>query len=118
MFDNTGIATYIWVLDSNKPAKRKGKVQLMNAVEMFGKVRNSHGSKRNELRPKNIERICHLYDSFRNERGSDEWNSNSRWVANSRSSADLILKLPVSAISLSWKNSTCRGTLVAREPFS
>ena len=72
MFYNTGIATYIWILDNNKPAKRKGKVQLINAVDMFGKMRKSLGSKRKELRPKDIERICHLYDGFRNEHGSDE----------------------------------------------
>ena len=72
MFYNTGISTYIWILDNNKPAKRKGKIQLINAVEMFGKMRKSLGSKRKELRPKDIERICHLYDSFRNEHGTDE----------------------------------------------
>ena len=31
MFYNTGIATYIWILSNNKDAKRKGKVQLINA---------------------------------------------------------------------------------------
>lgn len=50
MFYNTGIATYIWVLDNNKPARRKGKVQLINAVEMYGKMKKSLGSKRKELR--------------------------------------------------------------------
>ena len=50
MFYNTGISTYIWILDNNKPARRKGKVQLINAVEMFGKMRKSLGSKRKELR--------------------------------------------------------------------
>ena len=72
MFYNTGIATYIWILDNNKPAKRKGKVQLINAVDMFGKMRKSLGSKRKELRDKDIERICHLYGGFRNEHGNDE----------------------------------------------
>jgi type I restriction enzyme M protein len=72
MFYNTGISTYIWVLDNNKAAKRKGKVQLINAVDMFGKMRKSLGSKRKELRHKDIERICQLYDSFRNEHGTDE----------------------------------------------
>ncbi|MFP3340426.1 N-6 DNA methylase, partial [Micrococcus sp. SIMBA_131] len=28
MFYTTGIATYVWVLDNNKPADRRGKVQL------------------------------------------------------------------------------------------
>ena len=72
MFYNTGIATYIWILDNNKPTKRKHKIQLINAVDMYGKMKKSLGSKRKELRPKDIERICRLYDSFRNEHGSDE----------------------------------------------
>ncbi len=32
LFYNTGIATYIWILDNNKSPKRKGKVQLLNAT--------------------------------------------------------------------------------------
>jgi type I restriction enzyme M protein len=72
MFYNTGISTYIWIVDNNKPAKRKGKVQLINAVDMFGKMRKSLGSKRKQLRPKDIERISHLYDGYRNEHGTDE----------------------------------------------
>jgi type I restriction enzyme M protein len=78
MFYNTGIATYIWILDNNKPDKRQGKVQLINAVEMYGKMRKSLGSKRKELRQKDIERICHLYESFRNEHGSDERPAHSK----------------------------------------
>jgi type I restriction enzyme M protein len=72
MFYNTGISTYIWVLDNNKPPKRNGKVQLINAVDMFGKMRKSLGSKRKELQPIDIERICRLYDGFRNEHGRDD----------------------------------------------
>jgi type I restriction enzyme M protein len=38
---DTGISTYVVILDNNKPATRKGKrkVQLINAVDMFGKMR-------------------------------------------------------------------------------
>lgn len=74
MFYNTGISTYIWVLDNNKPAQRKGKgkVQLINGVEMFGKMRKSLGDKRKELRSKDIEKLCQLYDSYRTETGTDE----------------------------------------------
>ncbi|PJE01733.1 class I SAM-dependent DNA methyltransferase [Mycobacterium sp.] len=78
MFYNTGIATYIWILDNNKPSKRKGKVQLINAVDMYGKMRKSLGSKRKELRSKDIERICHLYDSFRNQHATDEHDAHSK----------------------------------------
>src|SRR6185437_8787379 len=62
----------------NKPAKRQGKVQLINAIEMFGKMRKSLGSKRKELRLKDIERICHLYDSYRNQHGSEEHEAHSK----------------------------------------
>ena len=39
LFYNTGITTYIWVLSNNKTKQRKGKVQLINASEMFRKMR-------------------------------------------------------------------------------
>jgi type I restriction enzyme M protein len=72
MFYNTGISTYIWLLDNNKPAERRGKVQLINAADMFGKMRKSLGSKRKELRQKDIETICKLYDGYSNETGTDD----------------------------------------------
>ena len=78
MFYNTGISTYIWILDNNKPEQRRGKVQLINAVEMFGKMRKSLGSKRKYLRPEDIERICKLYDRYRNEKGTDTHPAHSK----------------------------------------
>ena len=33
LFYNTGIATYLWFLTNRKSKERKGKVQLINAVE-------------------------------------------------------------------------------------
>jgi type I restriction enzyme M protein len=32
LFYNTGIATYVWILNNNKPVERKGKIQLINAT--------------------------------------------------------------------------------------
>jgi len=78
MFYNTGIATYVWILDNNKPAKRKGKVQLINSADMFGKMRKSLGSKRKELRQSDIETICRLYENFSNDGGSDNQQAVSR----------------------------------------
>ncbi|MGB2903778.1 MAG: class I SAM-dependent DNA methyltransferase, partial [Candidatus Dechloromonas phosphoritropha] len=43
MFYNTGIATYVWVLSNKKAAERKGKVQLINGVNLCGKMRKSLG---------------------------------------------------------------------------
>lgn len=72
MFYNTGISTYIWILDNKKAPQRKGKVQLINAVDMFGKMRKSLGSKRKELREQDISLICQLYDEFRHDDNPDE----------------------------------------------
>lgn len=61
MFYNTGISTYIWILDNHKSADRKGKVQLIDGSAMFGKMRKNLGSKRKELRPEDIKTIAQLY---------------------------------------------------------
>ena len=63
-FFNTGIATYIWVLDNTKEERRKGKVQLINANGIYSKMRKSLGSKRNELTDEQIARIVGLYSAF------------------------------------------------------
>ena len=64
MFYNTGIATYIWVLDRKKPLERRGKVQLIDGSQMFDKMRKSLGSKRKELSPKHIETLVKMYADF------------------------------------------------------
>ena len=63
-FFNTGIATYIWVLDNTKESRRKGKVQLINANGIYSKMRKSLGSKRNELTDEQISQIVSLYEAF------------------------------------------------------
>ncbi|HAS6228480.1 TPA: N-6 DNA methylase [Vibrio vulnificus] len=87
MFYNTGIATYVWVLSSHKPANRKGKVQLINASKeraktggrgrsggtevegndehvFYAAMRKSLGSKRKELTPEAIDTIVKTYGQF------------------------------------------------------
>lgn len=65
IFYNTGIATYIWVLCNKKPSYRRGKVQLINANELYEKRRKSLGNKRNDI-PKNyIDEITKLYGEFK-----------------------------------------------------
>lgn len=64
MFYNTGIATYVWLLSNNKPAERQGKVQLINAVDRYSKMRKSLGSKRQYIDDANIEDIVRLYGAF------------------------------------------------------
>lgn len=61
MFYNTGISTYIWIVTNRKPAHRKGKVQLIDASEMWQKMRKSLGSKRKELSDDHIAEITRLF---------------------------------------------------------
>jgi type I restriction enzyme M protein len=49
LFYNTGIATYIWLIRNNKPEKRKGKIQLINAVDFWKPMKRSLGNKRRRI---------------------------------------------------------------------
>jgi type I restriction enzyme M protein len=64
MFYNTGIATYIWLLDNNKPAHRKGKIQLIDATEFGTKMRKNLGSKNKEISEDDRDRIVKLYSEM------------------------------------------------------
>jgi len=64
MFYNTGISTYIWILSNNKPAERKGKVQLIDASDRASKMRKSLGSKRQLVSEADQDEIVRLYGEF------------------------------------------------------
>ena len=64
MFYNTGIATYIWVLTNRKEPHRIGKVQLIDARQMFVKMRKSLGNKRNELSQNQIDDLTAIHGNF------------------------------------------------------
>jgi type I restriction enzyme M protein len=64
MFYNTGIATYVWILSNKKSDERKGKVQLINGVNLCGKMRKSLGSKRNEMSADDIATITRSFGAF------------------------------------------------------
>ncbi len=61
MFYNTGISTYVWIISNRKPSNRKGKVQLVDASDMWQKMRKSLGSKRKELSDNHIAEITRLF---------------------------------------------------------
>lgn len=65
LFYNTGISTYIWVLSNHKSKDRKGKVQLINAIEFYKKMSKSLGDKRNELSDDHISEITELFGDFK-----------------------------------------------------
>ena len=64
MFMNTGISTYIWVLNKDKPAQRAGKVQLIDASHCFTPRRKSIGTKRNDISDENRRLIVEAYAAF------------------------------------------------------
>jgi len=61
LFYNTGISTYFWVLSNRKSPERRGKVALVDAREMYVKMRKSLGNKRREITTEQIEEITNLY---------------------------------------------------------
>lgn len=64
MFYNTGISTYVWILSNRKSGERKGKVQLISAVDMSASMRKSLGSKRKYLTEEHIEEITRTYGRY------------------------------------------------------
>jgi len=61
LFYNTGITTYIWILSNNKTADRRGKVQLIDAGQLFRKLRKNLGNKNCEFAPNHIAEIVETY---------------------------------------------------------
>lgn len=64
MFFNTGIATYIWILDNTKRPERNGKIQLIDATSFWTKMRRNLGAKGREVDPKSRDQILEFYDAF------------------------------------------------------
>ena len=64
IFYNTGITTYVWVLTNNKSPQRKGKIQLINANDLYEKRRKSLGNKRNDIPKHYIEEITKIHKDF------------------------------------------------------
>ncbi len=64
LFYNTGIFTYLWFVTNRKPANRKGKIQLLNAVSFYEKMSKSLGNKRNYITNEQIAEITCIYGDF------------------------------------------------------
>jgi type I restriction enzyme M protein len=61
LFYNTGITTYIWLLSNHKAEQRKGKVQLIDASQLYRKLRKNLGNKNCEFAPEHIREIVDTY---------------------------------------------------------
>lgn len=75
LFYNTGITTYVWVLSNHKTDKRKGKVQLIDASNLYQKLRKNLGEKNCEFTNEHIHQITQLYLEMPNEDISKVFNN-------------------------------------------
>ena len=69
MFYNTGIGTYVWIVTNRKERRRRGRVQLVDAREMWthggsAESKRSLGDKRRHIAAHQIEKIVRLYGRF------------------------------------------------------
>ena len=65
-FFNTGIVTYLWVLNKKKSAERKDKVILINASDLWQPLKKNKGSKRKEMNAEHRKRIVDSLVRFEN----------------------------------------------------
>lgn len=75
LFYNTGITTYVWVLSNNKADTRKGKVQLIDASNLYQKLRKNLGEKNCEFTDEHIHQITQQYLEMPNEGISKVFNN-------------------------------------------
>ena len=66
LFYNTGIATYIWLINNRKPDKRRNKVQMINAtgLDFYTMLRRNLGKKRVEISEDQSSAILGTYEAF------------------------------------------------------
>ncbi len=65
LFYNTGIATYVWVVTNRKAARRRGKVQLIDATSFWLPMRKSLGDKRREVPLERAQDILKILADFK-----------------------------------------------------
>ncbi|ANF53098.1 N-6 DNA methylase [Chryseobacterium glaciei] len=63
-FFNTGIYTYLWIFNKNKPLDRKDKVILINASDLYEPLKKSKGKKRKQMNQSNRTDIVRAFTEF------------------------------------------------------
>nr|WP_314141113.1 class I SAM-dependent DNA methyltransferase [uncultured Rhodococcus sp.] len=64
MFYGTGIATYVWILDTNKDPDREGKIQLIDGSDQWDPLRKPMGDKRREVGKNRRATLLEAYKAF------------------------------------------------------
>ncbi len=108
MFYNTGIATYVWVLTSQKPEHRRGTVQLIDATKWFRPLRKNLGKKNCELGPEDIERICRTFLDFEETEESKIFDNEAFGYWKVTVERPLRLKVDLSSARCHTFSETCR----------
>lgn len=66
LFYNTSIGTYVWIIKNNKVGtEREGKVQLINAVDFYEKMKKSLGDKRHYVTQDQMLEISKIHKEFK-----------------------------------------------------
>ena len=76
-FFNTGIYTYLWVFNKNKPKNREDKLILINASELFKPLKKSRGKKRKTMDTESRKKIIDALTKFKDNEFSrvfDKWH--------------------------------------------
>ena len=66
IFFRTNIATYLWILSNKKTDNRKGKVQLINATDLWTSIKNE-GNKRRIVSDDQRRQILDIYAGAEND---------------------------------------------------
>lgn len=76
-FFNTGIYTYLWVFNKNKPKERIDKIIMINADAHYTQLKKSKGKKRNEMKFEQRKIIVDALTNFKDNEFSrvfDKWH--------------------------------------------
>jgi len=66
IFFRTNIATYLWILSNKKTDNRKGKLQLINATDLWTSIKNE-GNKRRIVSDDQRRQILEIYTAAEND---------------------------------------------------
>lgn len=107
-FFNTGIYTYLWVINKDKPADRKDKVILINGSNGWKQLKKSRGSKRREMLAEHREAIVKALLDFENcdiAKVFDKWH----FYYN---------KQPITLINIDDNQKSVLDTIAGEKPYS
>ncbi len=63
-FFNTGIFTYLWIMNKNKPQERRDRVALIDASNLWQLLKKAKGDKRREMNPEHRAKIVEALTRF------------------------------------------------------